>query len=345
MRATPALITAALLISACSGSDGQSLEPEATDSTTTIEAVADTEPDESSTTATSTTTAPETTTTDAATTTVAPTTTEPAPEPPAPDTVGEVWAAVWAAAAVPGATVEDLADLATAEVADRLLTTLQREGPERSITNMPTIGEPAEDGTVPINDCLIISPPATATAANWYSGTATTDDNGTTRITSLTPESITGCVPKAVADQVLTDYEKHWTAAAEYWRPADPDNPLVAETLTGGLLELVNGLLVEHQANGWELRRNDERHPEIIEYRSPTEIVILDCQLIGLENGLFVTATGERLPDVPPVAPGTRDARSSVMILEDGNWKNSDRQGSTNVDCEFAPTDLGVPVV
>ncbi|MDH5551670.1 MAG: hypothetical protein OEZ42_17440, partial [Gemmatimonadota bacterium] len=64
----------------------------------------------------------------------------------------------------------DLAELATPEVAERLIFTLQETGSaRRTVTNMPVVGEPAADGSMEINDCLLLQPPVTAVQANWYS--------------------------------------------------------------------------------------------------------------------------------------------------------------------------------
>ncbi|MDH3571621.1 MAG: hypothetical protein OER89_15730, partial [Gemmatimonadota bacterium] len=233
----------------------------------------------------------------------------------------------------------DLAELATPEVAERLIFTLQETGSaRRTVTNMPVVGEPAADGSMEINDCLLLQPPVTAVQANWYSGVADVGDDGLLRLTALEPESLTGCVPAAIADAVLVDYEDYWDAAVEYWVPADADHPRLAETATGAHYDLIFELLVDHEARGLELRGRPETHPEVFEYRSPTEVVIVDCQLTDPERGLFVTATGERLPDVAPIVPGQRDARQVTLLLEDGRWKVSDRQAQVDFECQFAPS-------
>ena len=51
------------------------------------------------------------------------------------------------------------------------------------------------------------------------------------------------------------------------------------------------------------------------------------------------------LPDEPPVEDGQRDLQSAVMVLDGGRWKVSDLQGQVDFECEFAPTDRGLPSV
>jgi hypothetical protein len=45
------------------------------------------------------------------------------------------------------------------------------------------------------------------------------------------------------------------------------------------------------------------------------------------------------------VGEGEVDLREFTMVLEDGRWKVTDRQGSSDTDCSFAPTEFGIPVV
>ena len=260
--------------------------------------------------------------------------------------VGGLWVEAWRLASAEGATEADLADFASAEVAARLIRTLQETGSaQRTVTNSPVVGEPADDGSMEINDCLLFQPPVTALPANWYSGVAELGDDGVLRLTALEPQSLTGCVPAVVVEAAIADYEDYWDAAVEYWVPADADNPRLAATATRPHFDTIHELLVDHEARGLELRGRPETYPEVIEYRSSTELVILDCQLVDLERGLYASATGERLPDIPPIVDGQRDARSAVMLFEEGRWKVSDRQGVVNTECQFAPTPLGVPAV
>ena len=108
---------------------------------------------------------------------------------------------------------------------------------------------------------------------------------------------------------------------------------------------LIVDLLGDHQARGVALRGRPVLHPEVIEVRSPTELVILSCMEPATEYGVYDIESGERLDDVAPVRNGQRNLESAVMVLEDGVWKVSDLQGQVDFACEFAPTDRGVPSV
>ena len=74
-------------------------------------------------------------------------------------------------------------------------------------------------------------------------------------------------------------------------------------------------------------------------------MVILDCRLTDPEQGLYVTATGERLPDISPIVDGQRDVIEVTMRLVDGRWKNALQRAGRNSVCEFAPTEVGIVVV
>jgi hypothetical protein len=83
----------------------------------------------------------------------------------------------------------------------------------------------------------------------------------------------------------------------------------------------------------------------VIEVRSPTELVILDCTEPDTDYGVYDLETGERLADEPAVREGQRNLRSAVMVFEAGKWKSSDFQGQVDFACEFAPTERGLPSV
>ena len=101
----------------------------------------------------------------------------------------------------------------------------------------------------------------------------------------------------------------------------------------------------QHLTRGVALRGQPTTHPEVIEVRSPTELVILSCSEPDPGYGLYDLDSSERLPDVPPVRAGQRDLQSAVMVFEGGTWKVSDLQGQVDFVCEFSPTDRGLPSV
>ncbi len=296
---------------------------------------------------------------DQATTTTAPTTTAPepssteAPAAPAPPTEGatEAWVSMWQGAELlvvdPDAAQAAILDVATESVLAQLDTIYNPAvdsdavSTPRTFENNPTI-TPEGDSTVVIDDCIFESP-RIGNATIWYSGTAEVVD-GQWRIVALDLRSEIGCVPAGIAEEAIAGYETYWDARVDFWQPADPNNPLVEQTMTGIHLDLISGLLEDHEANGLELRGRAETRPEIVEVRSATEVAILDCAIQDPDRGLY-DATGSRLADIPPVRDGQTDLTSAVMILEDGAWKVSDVQGQADVSCDAAPTAQGLPVV
>ena len=321
---------------------------------------------------------PATTASEPVTTTTTTTTTVPVGVDEA--TAKQVWIDAWTVASAADATVQDLAEITSPDVAERLIRVLHlggdvataqalpdvladdispdeaerlieslQRGVERVVTNTPYVSPGDGDGldSVRMDDCLLISPPAVMTSANWYRGVVTLDETAAAglRVTVLEPEVYTGCVPASVAEAALAGYQDSFDATDDYWVPADPDSPRIAETTTGARFDLIAGLVAEHAAAGWELRDRPETHPELYRYNSPTEVVIFDCQRTDPERGFYVTATGERLPEIPPIVDGRRDVLEVTMKLVDGRWKNAYQAAARIVECEFAPTERGIPVV
>jgi len=96
---------------------------------------------------------------------------------------------------------------------------------------------------------------------------------------------------------------------------------------------------------GRYLREEPTIHPEVIEWRSKETIVLLDCQELDPDSGIFDETTDQRTADSFQVDPGDLGLREVTLQLEDGRWKVADRQGNAGVECDFAPTPRGVPVV
>jgi len=302
-------------------------------------------------------TTPETTlatdapTTKSTTSTATTTTTEPAT---APDPAGatSAWLAMWDGVEMvvtdPIAAEQAVTQVATAAVFAQLNTIYNPSvdsgvgNSTRTFDNNPTATQ-QDDGSVLIQDCMFETPKI-GNATILYSGTVLETD-GIWKVESVSLTSEIGCVPSAVEQAVIDGYEAYWDARVSFWDPANPDDPLVEETVTGRQLDLLQKLLADHAARGLALRGRAEDHPEVIEVRSPTEVVILDCKFQDPGRGLFVTATGDRLPDIAPVRDGQRDLTSAVMVAVDGVWKVSDIQGQADVSCDTAPTSQGLPVV
>ena len=117
-----------------------------------------------------------------------------------------------------------------------------------------------------------------------------------------------------MADAAIVGYEAYYEAQVEFWDPPDPSHPQIEQVLANPQKNFIIGLLEEHQAQGIVLRGRPTTHPEVIEVRSSTELVILDCFEPALDFGLYDIDTNERLPDEPPVREGQRNLRSALMV-------------------------------
>ena len=264
----------------------------------------------------------------------------------AEEEVVEAWRTVWAGVTVEfdsGKSLTPEAEAAAREISEPAVIDAfppVAKGREASLSPVPKV---QADGSYVIEDCVILRPPPTFDPTLKFTGRAVNRD-GRWVITELDHESLDPCVAKSMAQRAIEGYEAYWDARLEFWSPADPSHPKVAETLTGKQRAFIEGLLTEHQQRGVEFRGRPTTHPEVIEVRSPTELVLLDCQEQDPERGVY-DAAGNRLNDVPPIDPGQRDVLSAVMILEDGKWKVEDIQGQTKVECQEAPTSDGFAVV
>jgi hypothetical protein len=320
-----------LVVGACDGSS----DPDST-ATTSADTSVVTSP-------TSTTSTPTRTSTTPSTTTLVDTSVE----------VRQAWDAFWQAWATVRASDDlnpgPLEEVATVEVAAGVVALFegQREsGSGPVVTDVVTHTNVTElgPGEAEVEDCVLLSPSFTESVGVWYRAELTNTGTGWI-VTDLNIPSLGGCVPQQMATEAIASYEAYYEAASTFWDPPDPESPLVTEVLAEPRLSNVKSLLQEHKTRGAAFRSNPMTHPEVIEVRSPTELVILDCYEPDIADGLYDLDTGERLPDEPAVEPGQRNLRSAVMVFEDGKWKSSDFQGQVDFECEFAPTERGLPSV
>ena len=195
-----------------------------------------------------------------------------------------------------------------------------------------------------IEDCVLLSPSFTESAGVWYEADMRISGSSWL-VADLRIRSVGGCVPAEMAADAIAGYEAYYDAVNEFWDPPDPGHPLISDVLAEPRLSNVISLLEEHEARGVAFRTSPITHAEVIEVRSATELVILDCYEPDPADGLYDLATGERLPDEPTIREGQRNLRSAVMVFENGRWKSSDFQGQVDFACEFAPTERGLPSV
>ena len=320
---------ALLMLAACSSSG-------VSDSTTTVSTPVSTTAD--LTTSSTSTSIPVTTTTTAL---------------PPDDDVIEAWGAYWNAwAGVRAAEDLDgsaLESVASSTVIDGALALFDRErtsglgAVETEVVLHPTVTD-AEADKATVEDCVLLTPSFTDVVGVWYEADLTRTAQGWIVDAIRIPQA-GGCVPKANAEAAIAGYQAYYEAEAEFWNPPNPLSPLLDEVLAEPQKSFIVGLLEQHQAQGVALRGQPTTHPEVIDVRSPTELVILSCSEPDSDYGLYDVDSGERLPDERPVRDGQRDLQSAVMVFEGDTWKVSDLQGQVDFACEFAPTERGLPPV
>ena len=195
-----------------------------------------------------------------------------------------------------------------------------------------------------VEDCVLLSPSFTDDAGVWYEADLRDSGSGWL-VVDLRILAGSGCVPEVMASEAIAAYGSFYEGWTTFFDPPDPDHPLIGEVLAEPQRSLVVDLLDDYEARGAALRGEPTTHPEVIEVRSATELVILDCNEPDIDYGVYDLETGERLADEPAVREGQRNLRSAVMVFENGKWKSSDFQGQVDFACEFAPTERGLPSV
>lgn len=195
-----------------------------------------------------------------------------------------------------------------------------------------------------VEDCVLLVPSFTDNVGVWHQADLIRTEGGWV-VDSIRLPRGGACVPQEMAEAAIAGYQAYYAAEAEFWDPPNPDSSLLDEVLADPQKSFIAGLLEQHQNQGVALRGQPTTHPEVIEVRSPPELVILSCSEPDPDYGLYDVDSGERLPDEPPVRDGQRDLQSAVMVLEGDTWKVSDLQGQVDFACEFAPTDRGLPSV
>ncbi len=259
----------------------------------------------------------------------------------------DAWATVRASEDLDPAPLEAVADSGVVDGAVALFERQRESGRGVVETEVVTHGKVTEAGSgdAVVEDCVLLSPSFTEQAGVWYEADLRNQGGSGWVVADLRIRSITGCIPGEMATAAIVGYEAYYVAEAEFWDPPDPDHSLINEVLADPQLSFVVGVLQEHKERGVALRGQPRTHPEVIEVRSPTEFVILDCYEPSPDSGLYDLDSGDRLSDPPPVREGQRNLRSAVMVFEDEKWKVSDLQGQVDFACEFAPTGRGLPSV
>jgi len=239
--------------------------------------------------------------------------------------------------------------VASPEVVDRALMLFERQrssglGPVQTEVALHAVVTSSDGERVTVEDCVLLVPSFTDAVGVWHQADLVLTEVGWI-VDSLRIPRAGGCVPEEIADAAIAAYDHYYDARSAFWDPPDPTSTLIEQVLADPQRSFIVGILEQHQAEGVALRGRPTTHPEVIEVRSSTEVVILSCIEPNPAYGLYDLDTGDRVPSEPPAQDGQRDLESAVMVLEEGLWKVSDLQGQVNFACEFAPTDRGLPSV
>lgn len=304
---------------ACSSDDEDGFPPigESAESTTTL--------------------APATTTESTAATTSA---TDAAPTEDAGAAALDVWTTVLTAArtGAPDADqLETIKSLTNPETAEQLAAFFP-EAPAREITFHPA-ATVQDDGTVGIDDCIIMNRGITAGGvSNWLIGTASpSGPNNEWIIDDLKLVNLDPCIPRSIAEAAIEGYEAHLDAREEFLNPPDRTSPLIEDTATGGYREFILGLIDDLSSNGQVLYGRPSPDPKFSAVTSLTEVIIIDCQDVNPEYGVYDAASGQRTNRIAPIVEGELDLRQTTMQLEGGSWKASDVRGEGDVQCRTPP--------
>ena len=253
----------------------------------------------------------------------------------------EVWETLLATAAQ-GVEAERLEPFAVGDVVERL--TAIFSGQLRGVTSY-AVAVTNSDGSVSIDDCMILTSPISTSRSVWFSGVVKPVGDGWV-VESAVPESLVGCVPAELATEIIDGYLAHFNARSVFSDPPNADAPELRATTTGPQLELYLRLLPDLAQDGMRLVDDPAvMHPEIINVLDSDRVVIGDCQIANQDRGVYDVDTGERTDLIPPIAEGQLDAIETTMVLEDGVWKVDTVAGSRGLACDFAPTRHGLPII
>ncbi len=181
--------------------------------------------------------------------------------------------------------------VASSDVVDGALTLFERQrssglGPVQTEVVLSATVTAWDDDRATVEDCVLLVPSFTEAVGVWYQADLVRTGEGWI-VDALRIFETDGCVPAVLAEAAIVGYRAYYEAEAEFWDPPDPENPQIEEVLAEPQKSFIVGLLQEHQSRGVALRGQPTVHPEVIEVRSPTEVVILSCSEPDPEYGLY----------------------------------------------------------
>ncbi|MGH8997689.1 MAG: hypothetical protein ACRDYB_16970 [Acidimicrobiales bacterium] len=140
----------------------------------------------------------------------------------------------------------------------------------------------------------------------------TSDAKPTTTIASATTTTI---APAAAA--VLKAYRAGWAAYGHALAGADPNDPQLAATMAGPLLQRTKANLLGYEQEGIVGRGAVDLHPKVVSL-SATAATVVDCMYSS--SALVYAKTGK---PVPPVTSPENDGVRATLVNAGGTWKVS----------------------
>lgn len=134
------------------------------------------------------------------------------------------------------------------------------------------------------------------------------------------------CAPPEVEQTLLAQYEAFWDAVYAAsdpggGQPADPDSPMLAETMIDPQLADIRAALTELRDAGQVLRGRPETAPVVLGLFEYDQLaVVLDCITTPPGSGIHDLATNQPVGDD---SSGVRTLDSTQMRMEGATWKTA----------------------
>jgi len=145
------------------------------------------------------------------------------------------------------------------------------------------------------------------------------------RSASNSSPTTTSTNPQSAA--VVAAYRAEQAAFEGALQRADPNSPMLAQTMTGSQLTAVRRALVADQANGIVGRGTTRLNPKVVSIQG-NQATVHDCLFSSIE--LVYSTTGK---PVPPVTQPEHDGvQATLEQVSVGTWKVSD-QNVTDGSC------------
>jgi hypothetical protein len=131
---------------------------------------------------------------------------------------------------------------------------------------------------------------------------------------STVPSSTTSTT--TLDSKILADVQGYYDAFNKALATANPDEPLLAQYMTGAQLSAFRVSVAQLKQSGRVARSSADRAPRVVSAQGTTAIV--DVCITNAQGHYFDAKTGQ---DLGPVPGRTAASDELTMLLEGGNWK------------------------